>query len=146
MFMGEYHHTIDEKGRIIVPAKFRGELKEQFVVTRGLESCLFVYSMDEWNNIVKKLNTLPFTKKDARNFSRFFLSGATIVELDKQGRINIASTLTSYAGLEKDCIIIGVGERLEIWNEKTWNEFLDTNIEDMSMIAENLFSQDLGGE
>ncbi len=146
MFMGEYHHTIDEKGRIIVPAKFRGELKEQFVVTRGLESCLFVYSMEEWNNIVKKLNTLPFTKKDARNFSRFFLSGATIVELDKQGRINIASTLTSYAGLEKDCIIIGVGERLEIWNEKTWNEFLDTNIEDMSMIAENLFSQDLGGE
>lgn len=146
MFMGEYHHTIDEKGRIIVPAKFRGELKEQFVVTRGLESCLFVYSMEEWNNIVKKLNTLPFTKKDARNFSRFFLSGATVVELDKQGRINIASPLTSYAGLEKDCIIIGVGERLEIWNEKTWNEFLDTNIEDMSMIAENLFSQDLGGE
>ncbi len=145
MLMGEYHHTIDEKGRMIIPAKFRQELGEQFVITRGLESCLFAYSMNEWNKIVNKINTLPFTKRDARNFSRFFLSGATIVELDKQGRINIASPLTSYASLEKDCIIIGVGERLEIWNEKSWHEFLDTNIEDMSMIAENLFSQELDG-
>ena len=141
MLMGEYHHTIDDKGRIFVPAKFRPELGEQFVVTRGLESCLFVYSMNEWNKIVSKLNTLPFTKQSVRNFSRFFLSGATIVELDKQGRINITSPLTTYASLEKECIIIGVGERLEIWNEKAWNEFLDTNIDDMSMIAEDLFSQ-----
>lgn len=145
MLMGEYHHTIDEKGRMIIPSKFRQELGEQFVITRGLESCLFVYSMNEWNKIVTKLNTLPFTRKDARNFSRFFLSGATIVELDKQGRVNIASPLTSYAALEKECIIIGVGGRLEIWNEKTWNEFLETNIEDMSMIAENLFSQEIEG-
>ncbi len=141
MLMGEYHHTIDDKGRIFVPAKFRPELGEQFVVTRGLESCLFVYSMNEWNKIVSKLNTLPFTKQSVRNFSRFFLSGATIVELDKQGRINITSPLTTYASLEKECIIIGVGERLEIWNEKAWNEFLDQNIDDMSRIAEDLFSQ-----
>ena len=141
MLMGEYHHTIDDKGRIFVPAKFRPELGEQFVVTRGLESCLFVYSMNEWNKIVSKLNTLPFTKQSVRNFSRFFLSGATIVELDKQGRINITSPLTTYASLEKECIIIGVGERLEIWNEKAWNEFLNQNIDDMSRIAEDLFSQ-----
>ena len=141
MLMGEYHHTIDDKGRIFVPAKFRPEPGEQFVVTRGLESCLFVYSMNEWNKIVSKLNTLPFTKQSVRNFSRFFLSGATIVELDKQGRINITSPLTTYASLEKECIIIGVGERLEIWNEKAWNEFLDQNIDDMSRIAEDLFSQ-----
>jgi len=145
MLMGEYHHTIDDKGRIFVPAKFRPELGEQFVVTRGLESCLFVYSMSEWNKIVSKLNTLPFTKQSVRNFSRFFLSGATIVELDKQGRINITSPLTTYASLEKECIIIGVGERLEIWNEKAWNEFLDNNIDDMSMIAEDLFSQGIDG-
>lgn len=143
MFMGEYHHSIDEKGRIILPAKFRQELGKEFVVTRGLEQCLFVYSLQEWQKIVDKLNRLPFTKKDARNFSRFFLSGATVVELDKQGRINIASSLTSYAGLTKDCIVIGVGERLEIWNEKSWNEFLNANLEDMSTIAENLFSQEL---
>jgi len=141
MLMGEYHHTIDEKGRIIIPAKFRPELGEQFVVTRGLDSCLFVYSMNEWNKIASQLNTLPFTKQGVRYFSRFFLSGATIVELDKQGRINIASPLTTYASLKKECIIIGVGDRLEIWSEKTWNEFLDTNLEDMSMIAEDLFSQ-----
>lgn len=145
MLMGEYHHTIDDKGRIFVPAKFRPELGEQFVVTRGLESCLFVYSMSEWNKIVSKLNTLPFTKQSVRNFSRFFLSGATVVELDKQGRINITSPLTTYASLEKECIIIGVGERLEIWNEKAWNEFLDTNIDDMSRIAEDLFSQEIDG-
>ncbi len=145
MLMGEYHHTIDDKGRIFVPAKFRPELGEQFVVTRGLESCLFVYSMNEWNKIVSKLNTLPFTKQSVRNFSRFFLSGATVVELDKQGRINITSPLTTYASLEKECIIIGVGERLEIWNEKAWNEFLDTNIDDMSRIAEDLFSQGIDG-
>ncbi len=146
MFMGEYHHTIDEKGRIILPAKFRQELGKEFVVTRGLEQCLFVYSLPEWQKIVDKLNRLPFTKKDARNFSRFFLSGATIVELDKQGRINLASSLTSYANLTKECIVIGVGERLEIWNEKTWNEFLNANIDDMSIIAENLFSQELDQE
>lgn len=143
MFLGEYHHMIDGKGRLIIPSKFRQELGKEFVITRGIEKCLFVYSLKEWQKIVDKLNTLPFTKKDVRNFSRFFLSGATVVELDKQGRINITPPLTSYASLENDCIIIGVGERLEIWDEKTWTGFLDTNIDDMSIIAENLFFQEL---
>ena len=139
MFMGEFHHTIDEKGRIILPAKFRDGLGERFVITRGLEECLFVYSENDWKKITTKLNSLPFTKKDARSFMRFFLSGATITEFDKQGRINITSPLISYADLKKECVVIGVGDRLEIWSSDNWNKFYDTNKEDMSSIAETLF-------
>ena len=143
MFMGEYHHTIDEKGRIIIPYKFRNELGTSFVITRGIENCLFVYSLPEWDKIVTKLNKLPFTKKDARNFTRFFLSGASVVELDKQGRINIAPTLTNYAKLEKDCVVLGVGDRLEIWSNDLWNNFFDENKDNLSDIAENLFTSDI---
>lgn len=140
MFMGEYHHSLDEKGRIIIPSKFRDELGESFVLTRGLENCLFVYAMEEWNKIVENLKKLPFTKKDARNFTRFFLSGATVVELDKQGRINITSPLTSYANLEKECVIIGVNDRIEIWSKEKWENFFNENSENLSDIAENLFT------
>ena len=143
MFMGEYHHSIDEKGRIIIPSKFRNELGTSFIVTRGIENCLFVYSLPEWDKIVTKLNKLPFTKKDARNFTRFFLSGASVVELDKQGRINIASTLTDYAKLEKDCVVLGVGDRLEIWSNDLWNNFFNENRDNLSDIAENLFTADI---
>ena len=143
MFMGEYHHSIDEKGRIIIPSKFRDNLGEKFIVTRGLENCLFLYPEHSWNKIVDKLSTLPFTKKDARNFSRFFLSGATVVEFDKQGRINIATPLISYANLKKECVVVGVGDRLEIWSENDWNSFFDSNKESMSEIAENLFTVDI---
>ena len=143
MFMGEYRHTIDDKGRIIIPSKFRTELGDSFVVTRGLENCLFVYSLVEWNKIVDKLKTLPFTKKDARNFTRFFLSGATITELDKQGRANILAPLIDYASLEKDCIIIGVNDRLEIWSKSKWEEFFNANSDQLSDIAENLFVGDI---
>ena len=139
MFMGEFHHTIDEKGRLILPAKFRDGLGEHFVITRGLEECLFVYSENDWKKITSKLNSLPFTKKDARSFMRFFLSGATITEFDKQGRINITSPLISYADLKKECVVIGVGDRLEIWSSDNWNKFYDDNKEDMSSIAETLF-------
>ena len=142
MFMGEYHHTIDDKGRIIIPSKFRYELGDKFILTRGLENCLFAYPEKEWNLIVEKLNKLPFTKKDARNFSRFFLSGATIVEFDKQGRINISSPLVTYADLKKECVIIGVGDRLEIWDKEEWNHFFDNSKDSMSDIAENLFTVD----
>lgn len=142
MFMGEYHHTIDDKGRIIVPAKFRQDLGDKFVVTRGIENCLFAYSYDEWNKIVERLTKLPFTKKDARNFSRFFLSGATVVEFDKQGRINISSCLVDYANINKDCVIVGVGDRLEIWSQENWDKFFNDNQENMSDIAENLFMSD----
>ena len=141
MFIGEYHHTIDEKGRIIIPSKFRDELGGSFVVTRGIEKCLFVYSMDNWNRICDKLNAIPFTKKDARVFNRFFMSGATNVELDKQGRINISAPLISYANLIKDCVVIGTGDRLEIWSQDDWNSFFNSNKDNMSDIAENLFNE-----
>ena len=141
--MGEYHHSIDEKGRIIIPSKFRNELGDSFVITRGLENCLFVYSLVEWNKIVDRLKKLPFTKKDARNFTRFFLSGATVTELDKQGRANISSTLIDFANLEKECIVIGVNDRLEIWSKDNWENFFNTNSDKLSDIAENLFNTDL---
>ena len=141
MFIGEYHHTIDEKGRIIIPAKFRESLGKYFIITRGIENCLFVYPIDSWNKICDKLNTLPFTKKDARQFVRFFMSGATEVELDKQGRVNVTQPLMGYANLKKDCVIIGTGERLEIWSQEDWNCFFDSTKDNMSDIAENLFNE-----
>jgi len=141
MFIGEYHHTIDEKGRIIIPAKFRDGLGKYFIITRGIENCLFVYSIDSWNKICDKLNSLPFTKKDARQFVRFFMSGATEVELDKQGRVNVTQPLIGYANLKKDCVIIGTGERLEIWSQEDWNCFFDSTKDNMSDIAENLFNE-----
>ena len=143
MFMGEYHHSIDEKGRIIIPSKFRNELGESFVVTRGIENCLFIYSLSEWQKIVTKLKSLPFTKKDARNFTRFFLSGATTVEFDQQGRINISQPLASYANLIKECVVVGVNDRLEIWSLDSWNKFFDDNQENLSDIAENLFTNNI---
>lgn len=141
MFMGEYHHTIDEKGRIIIPSKFREDLGEKFIITRGIENCLFVYSLSSWEKITNKLESLPFTKKDARQFVRFFLSGATTAEFDKQGRVNITSPLISYAKLQKDCVVIGTGDRLEIWSQEDWNAFFDSASSNMSDIAENLFNE-----
>lgn len=139
MLMGEYHHNIDDKGRLIIPSKFREELGESLIVTRGLDNCLFIYSPKEWNLIVSKLKQLPFTKKDARSFTRFFLAGATVCEFDKQGRINITSPLVNYADLVKECIIIGVNDRLEVWSKHNWEQFLKTNEDNLSNIAEDLF-------
>ena len=141
MFMGEYHHTIDDKGRLIIPSKFREELKEEFIITRGIEKCLFVYSSTSWKKITDKLESLPFTRKDARQFIRFFLSGATIAEFDKQGRVNITAPLISYANLSKECVIIGTGDRLEIWGQDEWNIFFNSASSNMSDIAENLFNE-----
>lgn len=142
MFMGEYHYSIDEKGRLTIPAKLRYELGENFIVTRGLDGCLFVYPKNEWENIIQKYKELPNTK-DARNFMRFFLSGATVCEFDKQGRINISAPLTKYAELNKDCVIIGVNDRLEVWSKERWESFIDTNEDSLSDIAEKLFSSNL---
>ena len=142
MLMGEFHHNIDDKGRLTIPAKFRYELGEKFVITRGLDKCLFVYSYPEWEKIVSRLKTLPFTNKDARNFIRFFLSGAAECEFDRQGRINITSPLVSYADLTKECVIIGANDRLEIWSEDNWNAFFSENEDSLSDIAENLFKAD----
>ena len=141
MFMGEYHHNIDEKGRLIMPAKFRNDLKDKFIITRGLEKCLYVYSLEDWNKLVSKLNTLPFTKKDARIFIRSFFSGAAQIEVDRQGRINITSPLIDNAGLTKECVIIGANDRIEIWSKDEWDKFLDVNSEKLEDIAENLFTE-----
>ena len=139
MLMGEFHHNIDDKSRLVVPSKFRYELGETFIITRGLEECLFLYSLDEWNKIVDKLKTLPFTKKDARAFLRFFLSGACECTFDKQGRIAVPSPLANYASLKKECVIIGVNDRLEIWSEEKYSNFFSQNEPIMSELAETLF-------
>ena len=138
MLMGEYHHNIDDKKRLIIPSKFREEIGEKFVVTRGLDGCLFVYSLDSWEKIISKLKSLPFTKKDARTFMRFFLSAASTNEFDKQGRINLVNSLIEYAGIKKECVIIGVNDRLEIWAIERFNELLSES-DKLSDIAENLF-------
>lgn len=139
MLIGEYHHNLDEKGRLIIPSKFREDIGNEFIVTRGLDGCLFVYGMNEWNNIVSKLKTLPFTKQDARTFNRFFLSGATVCYFDKQGRINLPSSLIDYADIKKECTIIGVNDRLEIWATDRFDNLIDSNMDKISEVAENLF-------
>ena len=146
MFMGEYHHSIDDKKRLIIPSKFREEVGREFIITRGIEKCLFVYPKSSWDDITHKLATLPFTKKNARNFNRFFLSGATTAELDRSGRVLITSPQISYAELTKDCIILGVGERLEIWSETNWKEFYDSASSELSDIAEDLFNGSVDNE
>ncbi len=141
--MGEYHHTIDIKGRMIVPSKFREGLGETFVVTRGLDQCLFVYPMSEWNIIEEKLKALPLTKKDARAFTRFFFSGATECEIDKQGRVNIATPLLQYAKLEKECVVIGVSNRIELWSKSIWESYVAEQEDSFEEIAENMIDFDL---
>ena len=142
MFMGEYHQKIDEKGRLTIPAKLRNELGDNFIVTRGLDGCLFIYKKETWEKIINNYQTLP-NIKEARNFMRFFMSGATNLEFDKQGRINISSPLIKYAELTKETVIIGVGDRLEIWSNDKWNNFINENEEDFSKQADKLFSQNL---
>ncbi|WP_205135628.1 division/cell wall cluster transcriptional repressor MraZ [Virgibacillus halotolerans] len=143
MFMGEFQHNIDTKGRIIVPSKFRDELGENFVVTRGLDKCLFAYPMDEWRNLELKLKKLPLTKKDARAFTRFFFSGAVECEVDKQGRINLPQPLRNYAVLEKECVVIGVSDRIEIWAIDKWEDYFNESEESFAEIAENLMDFDI---
>ena len=121
MLIGEYEHTLDAKGRISMPAKLRRDMGEAFVLTKGLDGCLFAFSQNEWMNFETKLKALPLSDKNARNFVRFFLAGATECEIDKQGRFLIPANLRGAANLEKDAIIIGVGTRLEIWNRNTWS-------------------------
>ncbi|EUJ41743.1 division/cell wall cluster transcriptional repressor MraZ [Brochothrix campestris] len=138
MFMGEYAHNIDVKGRLIMPAKFREQLGDHFVVTRGLDKCLFVYPMHEWEKVTMKLQALPMTKKDARAFSRFFLSGALECELDKQGRINLPQNLLTYSLIEKETTVVGVSNRIEIWAKSEWEAFFAGAEESFSEIAEQM--------
>jgi len=138
MFMGEYQHSIDDKGRIIIPAKFRDLLGTSFVATRGLDSCIFVYPMDEWGIMEQKLKSLSLMKSDARAFSRFFFSGATECVWDKQGRVNLPINLRQYAKLDKDCVILGVSNRVEIWNKELWEQYFGQSEESFNEIAEKL--------
>lgn len=144
MFMGEYNHTIDAKGRLIIPSKFRDTLGDEFVVTKGLDGCLFVYDNQEWTAFEEKLKALPLTNKDARKFVRFFLAGAGNVEVDKQGRILIPSNLREFAELEKDVVLVGVGSRIEIWSREKWESEASFDDDDMEDIAEHMSDLGLG--
>ncbi|HHX18808.1 MAG TPA: division/cell wall cluster transcriptional repressor MraZ [Clostridium sp.] len=138
MFYGEYQHSVDTKGRVIIPSKFRDGLGENFILTKGLDNCLFAYSAKEWAELEAKLRALPFTDKDVRAFVRFFFAGATECGLDKQGRILIPNNLRQHAKLEKDVYIIGVSTRVEIWDKSEWEDYCgDDNISPES-IAEKM--------
>ena len=140
--MGEYNHTIDAKGRLIIPSKFREILGDAFVVTKGLDGCLFVYDNEEWKRFEEKLRSLPITNKEARQFVRFFLAGATEAEVDKQGRILIPNVLREFAEITKDVVLVGVGSRIEIWSRERFEE--TASFEDMDEIAEHMAELGLG--
>ena len=140
MLIGEYEHSLDVKGRVILPAKIREDKGDKFIVTKGLDGCLFGFSQNEWTNFEEKLKTLPLTNKNARTFSRFFVAGATTCELDRQGRILVPQTLREFAGLEKDVVLTGNLNRIEVWSKEKWNEICD--YDDMDSIAESM--QDMG--
>lgn len=144
MFMGEYQHNIDPKGRLFIPARFREGLGDSFVITKGLDGCLFAYPRPEWDALEQKLKSLPFTKGDARAFVRFFFSGAAICEADKQGRILIPVSLREFARLEKDVIVIGVSSRVEIWAKDQWEEYNARAAASYEEIAEKIVDFDLG--
>ena len=137
MFMGEYNHSIDAKGRMIVPAKFREQLGNEFVVTKGLDGCLFVYTNEEWHNMEEKFRSISMTSKDARKFSRFFFAGAAAVELDKQGRILLPPILREYASLQKDVVLVGVLSRVEIWDKDKYDMAADS-FENMDTVTQQL--------
>ncbi|MEQ8236083.1 MAG: division/cell wall cluster transcriptional repressor MraZ [Syntrophomonadaceae bacterium] len=139
MFLGEYQHSLDSKGRIIIPAKLREELGNRFIATKGLDNCIFLYPIEEWKAIEAKVKALPFTRADVRSFTRFFFSGASEMEIDKQGRIVLPTNLRDYAGIDKDLVIIGVGaNRVEIWDSAQWAEYVQQSAASYENIAENM--------
>ena len=145
MFYGEYEHSLDNKGRVIIPAKFREIFKEkyveQFYITRGLDSCLFVFTEETWKTQEKKFRDMPFTKGEARKFNRLYFSGACDVVCDKQGRILIPEYLKGYAEIKQDVVIIGVSDRMEIWAKEKWKEFFDQNKGQFEDLAEKLITE-----
>jgi protein mraZ len=142
MFMGEYNHTIDAKGRLIIPAKFREVLGDEFVVTKGMDGCLFVFDNSEWQVFAEKLRSLPMIDKEVRQFTRFFLAGAASVEVDKQGRILLPSVLRDFAGIIKDTVLIGVGSRIEIWSKDRWEGTV--TYQDMDEISTHMVELGIG--
>ncbi|MFA5536321.1 MAG: division/cell wall cluster transcriptional repressor MraZ [Bacillota bacterium] len=143
MFMGEYQHSVDEKGRVSIPVRFRDGLGEKFIATKGLDNSLFVYPMEEWMLLEQKLKNLSFAKADARAFSRFFFAGAVECELDKQGRILLPQVLREHAKIIKDATIIGVSARVEIWAKEVWEEYNLKAAADYETIAEKLVDLEL---
>lgn len=143
MFMGEHQHNIDAKGRLFMPARFREGLGERFVLTKGLDSCLFVYPPGEWAAVEQKLRSLPFTNADVRAFVRFLFSGATECDVDRQGRILVPASLREYAGLDRETMIIGVSSRVEIWGRDKWLEYIKRQSDSVEKIAEKIVDFDL---
>lgn len=138
MLIGEYEHSLDVKGRLIMPSKLRDNIGEKFIITKGLDGCLFGFPLNEWTNFEEKLKSLPLTNKNARDFVRFFLSGAVECEIDKQGRFLVASNLREYASMEKEVVIIGVGTRIEFWSKDKWNKYNSYDNISADNLAENM--------
>ena len=138
MLIGEFEHSLDAKGRLIMPAKLRESIGDSFVVTKGLDGCLFAFSAEEWSNFEEKLKALPLSNRNSREFTRFFLSGASECEIDKQGRFLIPNNLRESASLQKDVVIIGVGTRIEIWDREKWNSYNSSENITVEDIAENM--------
>ena len=142
MFLGEYNHSVDSKGRISLPIKFRDQLSQPFYITRGMEDCLFIYDQEEWMRMDEKIRKLRLTAKAARGFSRMFYAGAMEVSLDKQGRFVIPPHLRSYAGIESDAVIVGVSDRIEVWDKQAWNSYMDSDAMDYDELTESLNASD----
>lgn len=138
MLIGEFEHSLDAKGRLIMPAKLKSAIGDRFIVTKGLDGCLFAFSQEEWKNFEEKLKALPLSNRNSREFTRFFLSGATECEIDKQGRFLIPNNLREAAELKKEAVIIGVGTRIEIWDKEKWNSYNSAENISVEDIAENM--------
>ena len=138
MFIGEYQYNLDDKGRLFIPVTYKNEIGAKLIVARGLEKCLYIYTLTEWNSLIAKISDLSFTKKSNREFSRMFLSGAFEYEIDSKGRVNLDSKLLSHAELTKECIILGAGSRIEIWSKEVWDKYYDEHEEIIEEISEEL--------
>lgn len=139
MFIGEFLHSIDDKGRLAVPIKFRTDLTQGVIVTKGLDGCLFLYTLTEWDKLVQKIKNMPISQSNARTFSRFILGGAIDLVPDKQGRINLPKYLMKFAGIKNNVIVTGLVDRLEIWDAKIWEEYKKKTEKDVEKMAEQLF-------
>lgn len=139
MLIGEYHRNLDEKSRLVMPSKLIRELGDEVIITRGFEKSILVYSTEKWNKIIENFSDLSITKTDARKFMRIFLSSATSCKFDSQNRICIPGVLKSYASIEKETVILGIDDHLEIWSETSYEEFLNENLDSFAAIAENIY-------
>jgi MraZ protein len=148
MFYGEYEHTIDKKGRLIIPSKFRDSFKEyditKLYITRGLDKCLFIFTENEWKSQETKFKSVSFTKAEARKFNRLYFSGASELEFDRQGRILIPKYLKDFAGIKRDVMLIGVSNRVEVWSKDMWQSYYNGSKDSFEEIAEKLMTQDEG--